>query len=121
MGANQLFRAADIEIVIISGGEVVALAQQVGDLVLRFGYGRLGDGGAINVIEPEGAGDFLLHGGVGHEHEIILVLTGGGNSFALQGSDHFAGQGIHADGLAQRIFAAEEAVDHGLPDHANQG
>jgi hypothetical protein len=117
---DQVFRPADIEIVVLTRIHMVALAQQTGNLTRRFGHRVARDGRAKNVIQPESAGDSLLDCGKGQEHEVVLVLTHGRKSFCLQDTCHLARQTLNSDGRPDWVIASEQVVNHGLTQHTDR-
>src|ERR1051326_8855722 len=121
LGLDDVLRIADVEVVVLLGTEMVAVAQQRRGLLPGEldDVGR--DGGAEDVVEPGDAHQLFLRGGVRQDDGVVLVLAGHRQPFRRERRHDFARHGFHAHDFADRILGAEEVVAHGLAEDADGG
>src|SRR5262249_5927907 len=116
---DDVFRVADVEVVLLAGAQAVAGAQERRRLLARELHGILGDGRAEDVVQPGGAPDLLLRRGGEPDDGVVLVLPGDGAAFRLERGDHLARKVLDPNHLPDRVLRAEELVADGPPEGAD--
>src|SRR5450432_4205062 len=110
---------ANVEIVVEPGCDVVAVAEDLADLI----GGRLDridvDGRAYDVVEPglELADEPGSRGGPRHHYRIVLILPPRRLALRRERADHGELRVVDPHALAEWNVAAEELVGDGGADH----
>src|SRR6266704_2442564 len=116
---NDVFRVADVEVIVFFRAQMVAVAQERRGFLPRNLHRILGNRRTQNVIEPGDPLDFFHGRRIRQDDRVVLVLTGKGQALGHQRSHHFAGQILHANHFADRILNAEQLVTNGAANDAD--
>jgi len=111
-GLDELVGTPDVEVVVLSGPDMVTLAQQADDLVDGRIHRLLRGGRGHDVVKPVVSLQLLHSHGVGEDEGIVLVLAESGLTFGFQDSYHLAWIVVDADHLADGIFGGEKQTKH---------
>src|ERR1700728_2104122 len=114
-------RAADDEVVVFAGPQMMPLAEKSRDAALNLAHSLLRRGGYHDHVQPTDSRNLLLDGGVGHEQHVVLILPITVLSFCLKDPQDAEGKILHANYLANRILVAEKLLRNRITEHADIG
>src|SRR5262245_6596687 len=118
-GLGDLGGVPQVEIIFLPSPYVVPLPQQRDNLTLGERDGVRRDRRAEDVVQPRDPFELFLDHRVGHEDDVILVLTNRRLSFDRHHAEDLAGELLDADGLADRIGRAKQIGHHRLAEHTH--
>ncbi len=113
---------ADGEVVGAAGRDAVRAAQQIGDFGGRQLRLCLRRGGRKQHVEVGDARESLLHSGVRHQSNVVLVFAHAILTFFLQYANDGHGNAAKTDGLTDGVLSVgEQRLNDGLADDTHLG